>query len=342
MMTSTRPAHAGCRGRRTTRQAVPERRHADRCRLGADEDDAPDGKVFWPTWAPSVARLGAGPLRGGVRRAAGQATDGAASRSRGSSAPLGPFVDRTTARSPAGVRTARSTRRSSATAAAVWMLYKVEGSPGPADGAPADRVGAPRSWPTAATTRCSRRGWPGRASLVENPAMIRFHERLYLFYSANDYRSARYATGYAICTDRHRAVHPHGPAALDRSLPRRPGRRDAVPRPGRPAAARLPRLARPDRSATRAPTAACETVGRLPAAADVRRDRSARASAAARRPPPLLRAGRARLALLGDLPDPVRRRRARTQRAQRAPGAARAGGAGRASRRPGCPTSGWR
>ena len=39
--------------------------------------------------------------------------------------------------------------------------------------------------------------WEGNT--VENPAMIRFRNRLYLFYSANDYRTAAYATGYATC-----------------------------------------------------------------------------------------------------------------------------------------------
>jgi hypothetical protein len=35
--------------------------------------------------------------------------------------------------------------------------------------------------------------------VVENPAMIRFHKKLYLFYSANGFGTPRYATGYSIC-----------------------------------------------------------------------------------------------------------------------------------------------
>lgn len=35
--------------------------------------------------------------------------------------------------------------------------------------------------------------------LVENPAMVRYRKRLYLFYSASDFTTASYATGYAVC-----------------------------------------------------------------------------------------------------------------------------------------------
>ena len=42
-----------------------------------------------------------------------------------------------------------------------------------------------------------RRTWEGR--VVENPSMVRFRGRLYLFYSGNAYATKRYATGYAIC-----------------------------------------------------------------------------------------------------------------------------------------------
>lgn len=40
-------------------------------------------------------------------------------------------------------------------------------------------------------------GWEGNT--IENPSMITFGGRTYLFYSANAYRDANYATGYAIC-----------------------------------------------------------------------------------------------------------------------------------------------
>jgi beta-xylosidase len=40
-------------------------------------------------------------------------------------------------------------------------------------------------------------GW--ERPLIENPSMIRYHGRLYLFYSANRWYSRHYAIGYAVC-----------------------------------------------------------------------------------------------------------------------------------------------
>ncbi|MCW2758535.1 MAG: putative Glycoside hydrolase, family 43 [Nocardioidaceae bacterium] len=40
--------------------------------------------------------------------------------------------------------------------------------------------------------------WEG--NVIENPSLIRVNGLLYLFYSANEYVTDRYATGYAICT----------------------------------------------------------------------------------------------------------------------------------------------
>jgi hypothetical protein len=42
---------------------------------------------------------------------------------------------------------------------------------------------------------------PWEGSIIENPAMIRYKKRYYLFYSANSYASTRYAIGYLICKD---------------------------------------------------------------------------------------------------------------------------------------------
>ena len=53
---------------------------------------------------------------------------------------------------------------------------------------------------------------------MENPSMIRYHGRWYLFYSANSFQADRsghspYATGYAIC------VGPAGPCAAHQPRP---------------------------------------------------------------------------------------------------------------------------
>lgn len=130
-----------------------------------------------------------------------------------SSSPAGPFVDNSSRplicdRDPAGSidpsvyvdpRTGRA-----------WLLWKSEG----------DRRGVPtRIWTRllrrdgTAFARGSRRTellrtskrWEG--PLIEGPSMIRYRGSLYLFYSANVWRSYRYATGVARCAG------PAGPCA---------------------------------------------------------------------------------------------------------------------------------
>lgn len=56
-----------------------------------------------------------------------------------------------------------------------------------------------------------RSGWEGNT--IENPAMVKDGKKYLLFYSANSYRSADYATGYAICKT------PIGPCRKPSSQP---------------------------------------------------------------------------------------------------------------------------
>jgi len=68
--------------------------------------------------------------------------------------------------------------------------------------------------------------WEGH--VIENPAMIRIQGLNYLFYSANEYASSRYAIGYAICRT------ARGPCTRPRSTPLL-GSGGAVSGPGGPA-----------------------------------------------------------------------------------------------------------
>ncbi len=168
--------------------------------------------------------------------------------------------------------------------------------------------------------------------------MIRFHGRLYLFYSGNGYGSREVRDRLRDLQDGHRAVQAGQPAArhAGRTSPGPGGATPFVDRAGH-AAAGLPRLAHRQR---RLPgdDPACTTAKGCRPAADVRRHLG-RVGKRGRlgvprgteRPP------RTPLALAGDLPDPLRRRRARARGAQRAPGAARAGGSRRASASTGVP-----
>ena len=64
--------------------------------------------------------------------------------------------------------------------------------------------------------------------LIENPAMIRYRARYYLFYSGGSYADDSYATGYAICATPYGPVHArHRPAAARH---RRTGGRDRAAR----------------------------------------------------------------------------------------------------------------
>ena len=161
-----------------------------------------------------MARIGAGRFVAAYAVPA-QATVATASRVARSSSPLGPYVDSTARPLTCLGRTAPSTRRSSVDRGARLAALQGGGLARPDDGAPADRSGTAFG-PTSRnyTLLAPRTAWEG--SVVENPAMIRFHGRLYLFYSANGYGSSRYATGYAVCKLVDRAVHADGPAALHR------------------------------------------------------------------------------------------------------------------------------
>ena len=162
----------------------------------AERRSTPNRRVFSATWAPSVARLGAG--RFIAAYAVPRASDGhrCISLAR-AGAPLGPFVDSSTAPLTCLGRNAIDPQIFR-DRGAVWLLYKAAGSP--------DRLmvrrmtaSASRFGPTSRNYALlsPRTAWEG--STVENPAMVRFHGRLYLFYSANNYKTARYATGYAVC-----------------------------------------------------------------------------------------------------------------------------------------------
>ncbi len=59
--------------------------------------------------------------------------------------------------------------------------------------------------------RTAPASWEG--SVIENPSMVRFGGKYYLFYSGNDWKSGNYATGYAVCSG------PLGPCQRQASTP---------------------------------------------------------------------------------------------------------------------------
>jgi hypothetical protein len=182
---------------------------------------------FVPIWAPSMGRAGNGRWlvaysaprrRRPHRRCVGLAR---------STRPQGPF--RNFRRHP--VVCARGQNAIDPdlfrTHGRTYLVWKTEGIPGRVPAAlwsrPLRRDG--RGFrPGSRAHRLLRPGpaWEGR--VIENPSMIRFHRRLYLFYSGNRWYTRRYAIGYAVCRS------PVGPC---RRVQRRPllasGRRVAGP-----------------------------------------------------------------------------------------------------------------
>jgi len=200
MLTSTdgrvwraRRAH-GTGHRRTNDALVGAPRWAARHRAG--------GRAFLPTWAPAIGRAPDGhwvaayavPLRHHPsRRCIGIAT---------STRPLGPFhrhrhrplvcLARQSVIDPDVFGSGHRT----------YLLWKTEGIPGRVS--PTIRVRRLsrsglgfRRGSRAHTLLRTTRGWEG--PVIENPSMIRFHGRLYLFYSGNRWYSSHYAIGYARC-----------------------------------------------------------------------------------------------------------------------------------------------
>jgi beta-xylosidase len=174
------------------------------------------GKWRSGTWAPSVAEVGGRYVAAYVLPRSYHPEKLCISVATASQ-PLGPFVDRT--RRPL---VCRHDRQGSidpqifVSGSRAWLLWKNEGIPG---GEPT------RIWVRrlngagtgfipgygAHNLLTTARRWEG--NVIENPAMVRYAGRYYLFYSGNRWSTAAYATGYAICRT------PHGPCKRAGSRP---------------------------------------------------------------------------------------------------------------------------
>jgi beta-xylosidase len=155
------------------------------------------------TWAPSVARVQSGYVAAYVAPVSVTPRKMCVSLAYATN-PLGPFVDRSTRplvcpRDQGAIDPDISYRDSSGNPYLVWK-----------------NEGVPRHEPTRIWSRMMNRtatafapgsrarnllttaaAWEG--NVIENPSMVRAGGRTYLFYSANRYTTAAYATGYAVC-----------------------------------------------------------------------------------------------------------------------------------------------
>ena len=161
-----------------------------------------NGRAFTSSWGPSVAYVG------GQYVLAYAVSIGAPNRHcvslATSRSPAGPFVDNTSAPivcspDPGGSIDPQILLPGDGKVYLIWKNAGVKGSVptrvwarqmnGNALGfAPGSR---------ARLLLATARPWEG--NVIENPAMINYRGRYYLFYSGNNFLSTRYATGYAVC-----------------------------------------------------------------------------------------------------------------------------------------------
>jgi beta-xylosidase len=175
------------------------------------------GRMTKQIWAPGVERFGdAYILFYAVRMP--NSTRFCLSTARAYS-PLGPFVDN----SPGPLHCDRDPNgsidpepfRDPATGRA-YLIWKSEGVPGSAPTKIWSReLGADGwTWAPGSSQReilRTSQGWEG--NLIESPSMVRHNGQLYLFYSANEWASGAYATGYATCAS------VNGPCSKPRGTP---------------------------------------------------------------------------------------------------------------------------
>ncbi|MCW2758534.1 MAG: glycoside hydrolase family 43, partial [Nocardioidaceae bacterium] len=156
-----------------------------------------DGRRLTESWAPSVARVKSQYVLAYAVEVPGRGKCISLARS---ASPIGPFVD--TSAGPV-VCPAQNVidPQIFTNGKKRYLLWKTEGN----------AATVPKLWIQKMTKSASalapkgkkkrlltaKPGW--EAGLIENPAMIRFKGRFYLFYSANKWATSAYATGYAIC-----------------------------------------------------------------------------------------------------------------------------------------------
>jgi putative cell wall-binding protein len=166
-------------------------------RSGGALDDVPSWGQNDDVWAPGILATGSGyVLYSAVLDTASRKRCIAAATS---STPAGPFTATSFKLCNPGeggvidpdVFTQGSTRS---------LLWKTEGVPGQVPPAIwSQPLAADGLSLTGTATRIFRSQYPWEGTLVENPTMVSDGGRLYLFYSGNEWESASYGVGWAVC-----------------------------------------------------------------------------------------------------------------------------------------------
>jgi putative cell wall-binding protein len=151
-------------------------------------------------WAPAVLDTGSGLVlyTAMVNKATGKRCIGAAT----SNVPQGPFA------AVAGAPLVCNDGEGGVidpdvftTVGGSYLLWKTEGVPGSSPPSIwSQPLAAGGTSLTGSPTRIFRSQYPWEGTLVENPTMVADNGRLYLFYSGNEWQSASYGVGWAVCT----------------------------------------------------------------------------------------------------------------------------------------------
>ena len=167
----------------------------------ASRPPQPDGRVrpIQGPWAPSVTRIARHHfvLAYAVQVAGRPVTTMCISLAHAAT-PYGPFIDATTAPTVCPRQGAIDPQVFIAPRGRPWLVWKTDHFPARLVTQPME-FAARKIVPGGPVHFLAKVQQPWEGSIIENPAMIRFHKRYYLFYSANSYASTRYAIGYLIC-----------------------------------------------------------------------------------------------------------------------------------------------
>lgn len=157
-----------------------------------------DGRFRATSWAPAVAKIGSRFVLAYATQVAGRPGRMMCISLASATSAYGPFVDSSAGPLICPPQGAIDPQIFKAPSGRHWLLWKLDRYPA--------RIYVSRMNKTATglakkpkTTFLAKvkQSWEG--SIVENPSMIRFKKKYYLFYSANSYASTRYAVGYMIC-----------------------------------------------------------------------------------------------------------------------------------------------
>jgi beta-xylosidase len=149
-------------------------------------------------WAPSVTKVAKRRFVLAYAVEAGEGTRRMCVSLATSRSPIGPFVDGTTRPTVCPRRGAIDPQVYVAPSGRPWLVWKADLYPAKLFTRPMN-MAATRLRPGKPRRLLAKVSQPWEGSIIENPAMIRYKKRYYLFYSANSYASTRYATSYLIC-----------------------------------------------------------------------------------------------------------------------------------------------